>query len=128
VSFVAENLEADGPVRGCLIAAVARSVAGMPEDSGKAAESGTVDSPCPVGLVTWLQTVGGDDDGETAEDSDNGGPPDFVRERGGGPPASSASVVTARQRETAGRRFEAHSRGAAPDGAVAAAATVRGTV
>jgi hypothetical protein len=86
VSFVAENLEADGPGRGCLIAAVARSGAGMPEDSGMAADSGTVDSPCPAGLVTWLQTVGGDGDAETAEDSDDGGPPDFVKNRGGGPP------------------------------------------
>jgi hypothetical protein len=74
VSFFAQNLD-EGPGRGCLIAAAAQSGAGMPEDSGRAADSGTVQSPCPAGLWTWLQ-----------DDEREGGPPPFVSENGGGPP------------------------------------------
>jgi hypothetical protein len=91
VSFFAQNLD-EGPGRGCLIAAVAQSGAGMPEDSGQAADSGAVQSPCPAGLWTWLQEkndgeVEGQDVGPPAFVTENGGgPPDFVTENGGGPP------------------------------------------
>ena len=90
VSFFGENSELDGPGRGCLIAAVAQSGAGMPEDSDQAADSGSVESPCPAGLWSWLQEKGEDD--PEAAGAEDAGPPSFVGERGGrpadaGPPA-----------------------------------------
>jgi hypothetical protein len=90
VSFFAENSELDVPGRGCLIAAVAQSGAGMPEDSDQAEDSGSVESPCPAGLWSWLQDKGEDD--PQAAGAEDAGPPSFVGERGGrpadaGPPA-----------------------------------------
>lgn len=90
LSFFADNSELDGPGRGCLIAAAAQSGAGMPEDSDQAEDSGSVASPCPAGLWSWLQDKGEDD--TEAAGAEDAGPPSFVGERGGrpadaGPPA-----------------------------------------